>query len=467
MWKNEDNSNKKKIAENLNASRRGGYGSGFVYVDDKTGVNYIITNYHVVANASNFSITFEKSTGQTKKYTGLTVFSVDVKNDLAMLVFRSGEKQPFKEGLHFYDKPLREQDEVFAAGFPNQGSISQWLLTKGIVNNINGKVPVSADSDVTMGPYIFHQAHIDSGNSGGPLLIKNPKSPAKFSVVGVNAMKFTDNSSSNISIPLNKTSLFVQSSIENSKEDNKLILDKQVKGFIAFLNNKDLLKTEVDEDFELIPYMSTTMINANPEKALETFLEDTEGEGILLVLLDPIRYITFSAAYDKIIKPLVDKRTLKVELLFEPEENNFGGYTVMLLINNYMFKTEWVKESGSYRLNDFYQDNGKLNHKRIYATRFPIGKTIRYSFLSKSDIAWYRVDVPKAGNFRAGTSGSLDTKMTLYDNEGKKIIEDDNSGRNNNALINAKVVPGTYFLEVKQSDRNAKTGEYDFTVLLE
>ncbi|WP_461252116.1 hypothetical protein, partial [Treponema sp. R8-4-B8] len=58
MWEDEDNSDIKKIAESLNASRMGGYGSGFVYVD-KNGVNYIITNYHVVANASNFSITFE------------------------------------------------------------------------------------------------------------------------------------------------------------------------------------------------------------------------------------------------------------------------------------------------------------------------------------------------------------------------------------------------------------------------
>ncbi|GBU27677.1 hypothetical protein R84B8_01214 [Treponema sp. R8-4-B8] len=260
----------------------------------------------------------------------------------------------------------------------------------------------------------------------------------------------------------------MQSSIENNKEDNKLLLNRQIKGLIGFLNNKDLSKTALDEDFELISYMSTTMINANPEKALQTFLTDTGQVGVVLVFLDPIRYITYSAVYDKIIKPLKDKRTLKVELAFEPEENNFGGYTVMLLINNFMFKTEWVKEYGTYRLNDFYQDNGKLNHKRIYATRFPIGKTLRYSFISKSDVAWYRIDVPKAGNLKAETTGNLDTRITLYDNEGKKIIEDDDSGRNHNALINTKVVPGTFFLEIKQfADNNTKTGEYGFTVSLE
>jgi serine protease Do len=465
-WENEDDPDMKKLAEGFNRLRTGGSGSGFVYVD-RNGVNYIITNYHVVSNASNFSVTFEKPDGQIKRYTGLTVFSVDVKNDLAMLVFRSDEKPPFKKGLPLYDKPLHEQDTVYAAGFPNQGSIAQWKLTQGIVNNINGKVPVSNNSDVTTGPYIFHQASIDSGNSGGPLLIADSRSPAKLSVVGVNVMKFINASDSNIAIPLDKTRAFVQSSIENLKEDNKQILGKQVNGFIEFLNNKNLNRTNMEDNSELIPYLSTTMINANPDKALTIFLMDTGRSGTLSMLIEPIHSIIYSTAYDKLIKPLKRLNTLKVEALFEPQENNFGGFTVMLLINNYMFRTEWIKEASTYRLNDFYQDNGKLNHLRTYATLFPLGKTVRYSFISKSDVAWYRIEVPQAGTLKAETSGDMDTSIVLTDSEGKKLAEDDDSGRNLNALITIKVNPGTYYLEVQQFDLFTTTGEYGLTILLE
>jgi len=45
-------------AATLEGIRRGGTGSGFVYVDDK-GRNYIITNYHVIVGAYRFSVEFE------------------------------------------------------------------------------------------------------------------------------------------------------------------------------------------------------------------------------------------------------------------------------------------------------------------------------------------------------------------------------------------------------------------------
>jgi len=468
IFRDQDDPTIKEVATYFSALRMGSSGTGFVYVD-KNGVNYIITNYHVVANASNFSATFEKAKGEPDIYRGLTVFSIDIENDLAMLVFRSDQKPPLKKGLPFYSKSPNELAVVLAAGFPGLGGIAQFNPTMGNITNLNGKVKISNDSDLTRGPYYLHSAQIDPGNSGGPLLIADSHSPADYSVVGVNVMKFTQSSSGSIAIPLDVVQKFVLSSIEKSKRTDIQILNQQLDDFVKFLNKKDMNKTKMSEDFGLMPFLSTIMVNANITSALQSFLETLPDDlGMKLLFNDSINTIIYSAAYDKIIKPLMNFGTLNIEAVAR-EPNNFGGFTVLLLINGNMFRTEWVKEGGTFRMSDFYQDNGKLNHLQIYATYFPLGKTVHYSFISRSDVAWYRVKVEKAGNLKAETALNLATQIRLIDSTGKELIRGDSgSGKNRNALINQRVDAGTYYLEVKQPDRNAaRSGYYDLTIRVE
>jgi len=61
MDKGDDNSDNHALS--LEYEKRGGFGSGFVYVDPN-GNNYIITNYHVIVGAYRLSVTFESEDGK-------------------------------------------------------------------------------------------------------------------------------------------------------------------------------------------------------------------------------------------------------------------------------------------------------------------------------------------------------------------------------------------------------------------
>ena len=54
-------------AEYVDGYLKGGFGSGFVYVD-KDGTNYIITNRHVVSQAASASVEFENTDGSSSKF---------------------------------------------------------------------------------------------------------------------------------------------------------------------------------------------------------------------------------------------------------------------------------------------------------------------------------------------------------------------------------------------------------------
>jgi hypothetical protein len=103
----------------------------------------------------------------------------------------------------------------------------------------------------------------------------------------------------------------------------------------------------------------------------------------------------------------------------------------------------------------------------MYATYFPLGKVIAYSFLSGTDVSWYRIVVPKAGTLSMATVGNLQTHMTLSDSQGKNIIVN-NSGGENPRPISARVSEGTYYIQIDQStSRSARAGEYGLGVILE
>ncbi len=93
------------IAMYFESIKRGGFGSGFVYVDNK-GFNYIITNYHVIAGAYRLSVTFETENLEKRTYLNLSVLYADEQADLAILAFPDGQR-PFTQGIPLSATPLR------------------------------------------------------------------------------------------------------------------------------------------------------------------------------------------------------------------------------------------------------------------------------------------------------------------------------------------------------------------------
>jgi len=131
-----------------------GTGSGFIY--DAQG--HIVTNYHVVENAEELSVTLADG-----RVYPATVVGVDPSNDLAVISIEADDlPQPITLGD---SDDLRVGQFVVAIGNPfGQAG----TLTMGVISAL-GRIIESPDGRF-IGEAIQTDAAINPGNSGGPLL---------------------------------------------------------------------------------------------------------------------------------------------------------------------------------------------------------------------------------------------------------------------------------------------------------
>ena len=147
-------------------------GSGFVY--DNNG--HIVTNYHVIANASIVDVTFIDGNRYTANVTG-----IDPSNDLAVLKiienFTANEQLTPPPLVLGNSSQLKVGDQVVAIGNPFglEGS-----MTTGIVSQTGRLLPEQQQGGYSIPDTVQTDASINPGNSGGPLLNMNTE------VIGVN-----------------------------------------------------------------------------------------------------------------------------------------------------------------------------------------------------------------------------------------------------------------------------------------
>lgn len=125
-----------------------GHGSGFAVSAD----GYILTNFHVVANAK--TITVHNNDGSTLE---AEVVRKNEFKDLALLKVK--KEYPYAFALQA-KKNFKVGDDIYAIGTPNSVELGQ-SLSRGIISGER-----SNDED----HYIQTDASINTGNSGGPLV---------------------------------------------------------------------------------------------------------------------------------------------------------------------------------------------------------------------------------------------------------------------------------------------------------
>ena len=151
-------------------------GTGFV-IDD---AGHILTNYHVVADATSVSVGFDDN-----RVVDARVLGTDATNDLALLqVERDGLKlAPLQLGD---STTMQVGDPVLAIG--NPFGLDR-TLTTGVVSALQRQI--TAPNGFTIQHVIQTDAPINPGNSGGPLL------DAAGRVIGINSQIITGGSGSN------------------------------------------------------------------------------------------------------------------------------------------------------------------------------------------------------------------------------------------------------------------------------
>ena len=178
-------------------------GTGFVIHPD----GYIVTNYHVIENASKINISFlnEKKDYEAK------VIGFDEKTDIALIkVDHPGSLPAAPLGN---SSKLRPGDWVLAIGNPFELGHT---ATVGIVSALGRKISLPGQRNRLYDSFIQTDASINPGNSGGPLFNANGE------VIGVNTA-ILGSSGGNIGIGFARPINLVKDIITQLKNEGRVV----------------------------------------------------------------------------------------------------------------------------------------------------------------------------------------------------------------------------------------------------
>jgi S1-C subfamily serine protease len=176
-----------------------GTGSGFIWDD----AGHVITNYHVIENAS--EATVKLADGRDYK---AALVGASPAHDIAVLRIGVGFKRPPPVPLGT-SGDLKVGQKVFAIGNPFG---LDWTLTTGIVSALDRSL--GGDNGVTIEHLIQSDAAINPGNSGGPLLDSAGR------LIGINTAIYSPSGASagiGFSVPVDTVNKVVPELIRHGK----------------------------------------------------------------------------------------------------------------------------------------------------------------------------------------------------------------------------------------------------------
>lgn len=178
-------------------------GSGFIYLSEDERV--VITNNHVVSDASDIVVTFSNG----NSYPGEVIGS-DAYSDLAVLSV-DAPLDEFKPLEIVSSSSLEVGDPVIAIGSPMGLDCT---MTTGIVSQIGRTIEESLAGSFPIANIIQTSVAINPGNSGGPLLNYQGE------VVGITTAIIEDSEGLGFSIPSNTILREIKSLVETGSYNN-------------------------------------------------------------------------------------------------------------------------------------------------------------------------------------------------------------------------------------------------------
>ncbi len=155
--------------------RQGHFNSGSGFIVAREG--YIVTNWHVVAGAEFVSVLLPGESEPRsieeiyKSGHGAKVLYMSQARDLAVIKIAPVPNPP----LTISDAPLSKNMRVYAIGYPGaaedifRAPTADPTMTNGVIGRTYS-APLSYSEEVESIPVIQHNAAINHGNSGGPLI---------------------------------------------------------------------------------------------------------------------------------------------------------------------------------------------------------------------------------------------------------------------------------------------------------
>ena len=169
------------IVENYVDKQLYATGTGFVYKTEGD-TSYILTNSHVIQNASEVKVVFTDENREK-----VTVVGSDSYSDIAVLAVDSSKVKTVAEIGD--SKKLKVGDTAFTVGAPLDSATYGWTVTRGVISGTNRVVTIADNNNSTIMMEVLQtDAAINNGNSGGPLCNSNGE------VIGITNMKLASSS---------------------------------------------------------------------------------------------------------------------------------------------------------------------------------------------------------------------------------------------------------------------------------
>ena len=188
---------------------------------------YVLTNAHVLTNPN--YINLHLSNGQSGR---ATLLWQDESQDIAII--KSNLSLPYLSLADIDD--VRVGEDVVAVGTPLTLSLKH-TFTKGIVSALNRTIKVTnLSGESYMQNLIQHDASLNPGNSGGPLINNRGE------VIGINTLKISGGEGIGFAIPVKS----IASALQNVTDDGEYItpylgiygFDSEIAAYYGKTNNK-------------------------------------------------------------------------------------------------------------------------------------------------------------------------------------------------------------------------------------
>lgn len=161
---------------------------------------YVLTNYHVLSNPNNIVLHYYNGDSSTATY----VWGDSVQ-DIAII--KSQVAMPYLPLADVDD--INVGEDVVAVGTPITLTLKH-TFTKGIVSALNRTLKISSLSGESyMQNLIQHDASLNPGNSGGPLVNNNGE------VVGINTLKISGGEGIGFAIPVKSIASLLDNVVQN------------------------------------------------------------------------------------------------------------------------------------------------------------------------------------------------------------------------------------------------------------
>ncbi len=325
-------------ADHLENIIKGGFGSGFVYTDSVSGKAYIISNRHVVAQASSATVEFTHL-NENVVFEDCKIAAIDEELDLALIELPENRQYNVGSGLKITSEVKEEGTEVFSAGFPGLAGKPSWQFGKGIISNSSVKSDIFSGTN-KIGA-IQHTAPIDPGSSGGPLMIKDE---GVYEIIGANTWGLVNRENAYFAISGKVIKTFLSKYVGkafNSEAD----LERRAKDFIKnlkanytkaspYISDEYVVSMSTDSYFEI-------MINVpdSVERKMKKLINS--GFPINAVRVGLTHFLHKEQAKNKV-------KFVRIEATDSPNEKK-----VVLSSKEKEFDTFWVYTLGEWRLKEY------------------------------------------------------------------------------------------------------------------